>query len=105
MFPSPQDPLRPISVNLAVWRLVKERAGLDGVRLHDLRHTYASYAVMQGIPLPTVARLLGHRHVRMTLRYAHVHDAEVADAAERIGETIVRICEIPGAGSTTFDKA
>ena len=105
VFPSPQDPMRPISVNLAVWRLVKERAGLDGVRLHDLRHTYASYAVMQGIPLPTVARLLGHRHVRMTLRYAHVHDAEVADAAERIGETIVRICEIPAAGSTTLGRA
>ena len=47
---------------------------------------------MQGIPLPTVARLLGHRQVRMTLRYAHIHDAEVEAAAERIGETITRIC-------------
>ena len=60
---------------------------------------------MQGIPLPTVARLLGHSHVRMTLRYAHVHDSEVADAAERIGETIVQLCEISAAGSTTLGRA
>ena len=105
VFPSRRNPMQPISVNLAVWRLVRKEAGLEDVRLHDLRHTFASYAVMQGIPMPTVARLLGHRHVRMTLRYAHVHDSEVADAAERIGETIARICEIPGAGSTTFGKA
>ncbi len=43
---------------------------------------------MKGIPLPVVARLLGHSHVRMTMRYAHVGDREVIEAAERIGEVI-----------------
>ena len=43
---------------------------------------------MQGVPLPVVARLLGHRNVRMTLRYAHVADKDVEAAAERIGSAI-----------------
>ena len=98
VFPSKRDPARPIYKGLPLWRLVRKRAGFEDVRLHDLRHTFASYAVMQGIPLPTVARLLGHRQVRMTLRYAHVHDAEVEAAAERIGEAITQICAFPSAG-------
>ena len=95
VFPSKRDPARAISKDLRLWRLVRKRAGFEDVRLHDLRHTFASYAVMQGIPLPTVARLLGHRQVRMTLRYAHVHDAEVEAAAERVGLAIARICGSP----------
>ena len=43
---------------------------------------------MKGVPLPVVARLLGHRQSTMTLRYAHVGDREVAAAAERIGEVV-----------------
>lgn len=100
VLPSLRDPMRPISVNLSVWRLVKERAGFDGVRLHHLRQD----AAPQGISLPTVTRLLGHHHVRMTLRHVHVHDSKVADAAQRITEAIVWICEIPGTSSATFDK-
>ena len=95
VFPSKRDPARAISKDLPLWRLVRKRAGFADVRLHDLRHTFASYAVMQGIPLPTVARLLGHRQVRMTLRYAHVHDAEVEAAAERVGLAIARLCGSP----------
>ena len=68
---------------------------LAGVRLHDLRHTYASQAVMQGIPLPVVARLLGHSEARMTLRYAHVGDREIVAAADRIGQAISRALDGP----------
>ena len=46
---------------------------------------------MQGIPLPVVARLLGHAQVQMTLRYAHVSDREVEAAAERIGGVMAGI--------------
>ena len=88
VFPSPVNPGRPYGENLVLWYKVRERAGLSDVRLHDLRHTHASQAVMKGIPLPVVARLLGHSHVRMTMRYAHVGDREVIEAAERIGEAI-----------------
>ena len=73
------------SLELSLWRSVRRRAGIPDVRLHDLRHTFASHAVLQGVPLPVVARLLGHASERMTLRYAHVSDRETEAAAERIG--------------------
>ena len=56
--------------------------------LHYLSYTFASHAVMAGVPLPVVSRLLGHAQMRMTLRYAHVSDRETEAAAERIGSTI-----------------
>ena len=58
------------------------------MRLHDLRHTHASHAVMNGVPVPVVSRLLGHSNVRMTLRYAHLGDRDTEQAAERIGREI-----------------
>lgn len=85
VFPSHSDPSLPISQTMRLWFTLRKRAGLEDVRLHDLRHNYASMAVLNGVPLPTVARLLGHRSVSMTLRYAHVADREVEAAAERIG--------------------
>ena len=51
---------------------------------------------IRGVPLPTVARLLGHRQVSMTLRYAHVHDKEVEAAAERVGRVITNIWDPSG---------
>ena len=90
VFPSPLDPGRPVSSGLPLWREVRKRAGIEDVRLHDLRHTFASHAVLQGIPLPVVSRLLGHRRPSMTLRYAHVGDRETEAAAERIGVAIAR---------------
>ena len=88
LFTSPRDPAMPISGSLCLWNSVRRECGFEDVRLHDLRHTYGSQAVMQGVPLPVVARLLGHRKVKMTLRYAHVADREVEAAAERVGARI-----------------
>ena len=88
VFPSGTCPSRPQGDGLYLWYIVRRTAGLEDVRLHDLRHTVATHAVMQGIPLPIVARLLGHRRPDMTLRYTHVGDAEVEATAERIGQTI-----------------
>ena len=84
VFPSPSDPTR-ARFDISLWKKVRKQAGIEDVRLHDLRHTFASQAAMQGIPLPVVARLLGHAQVQMTLRYAHVSDRDVEAAAERIG--------------------
>ena len=92
VFPLPRDPSYPISNSRSLWFTLRKRAGIEDVRLHDLRHNYASMAVLKGVPLPTVARLLGHRNVSMTLRYAHVADREVEAAAERIGAAIARLC-------------
>ena len=88
VFPSPTDPRRPLSHNLPLWRSVRMEAGIEDVRLHDLRHSFASHAVLQGVPLPVVSRLLGHKRPSMTLRYAHVGDREIETAAERIGAAI-----------------
>ena len=90
VFPSPSKSDRPLSRNLSLWLSVRKEAGIEDVRLHDLRHTFASHAVLQGVPLPVVSRLLGHKHPSMTLRYAHVGDRETEAAAERIGVAISR---------------
>ena len=89
VFPSPRRPDKPLSDTMHLWRRARKEAGLDDVRLHDLRHTVASQAVARGVPLSTVARMLGHADPVMTLRYAHVGDRDLQAAAERIGKTIV----------------
>ena len=91
VFPSPRDPTRPLFDVLAFWHRARKEAGIDNLRVHDLRHTVASQAVANGVPLPTVARMLGHSGPTMTLRYAHVSDREVEAAAERIGKAIVTV--------------
>ncbi|MDE0173054.1 MAG: site-specific integrase [Defluviicoccus sp.] len=88
VFPSPFDPARPRSTQLRLWNRVRREAGIEDVRLHDLRHTHASHAVMNGVPVPVVSRLLGHSNTRMTLRYAHLGDRDIEQAAERIGHSI-----------------
>ena len=70
------------------WEVIRTRAGLQDVRIHDIRHSFASHAVMNGVPVPVLSRLLGHSSVRMTLRYAHLGDREIELAAERIGQSI-----------------
>ena len=90
VFPSPRDPGRPFSSDLRLWYLVRREAGIADVRIHDLRHTFASHAVLQGIPLPVVSRLLGHKCPSMTLRYAHVGDRETEAATERIGAAVAK---------------
>ena len=91
VFPSPLDPSRPHGGRLRLWYRVRRTAGIEDVRLHDLRHTFASHAVMNGVPVPVVSRMLGHSNVRMTLRYAHLGDREVEEAAERTGRVIAAI--------------
>ena len=71
------------------WRAVCEGAKLGKLRLHDLRHTAASQAIMAGENLPLVGKILGHRRHRTTAGYAHLADAHLVDAAERIGGIIL----------------
>ena len=94
VFPSPMHPDKPLSNALHFWHRARKEAGLDDVRLHDLRHTVASQAVARGVPLSTVARMLGHADPKMTLRYAHVGDRDLQAAAERIGKAIEAAMDI-----------
>lgn len=70
------------------WDAARKQSGLEDVRLHDLRHTYASFGVGTGLSLPLVGRLLGHSRSATTERYAHLADDPVRQAAEQIGSTI-----------------
>jgi len=70
------------------WRTVCVDAELGRLRLHDLRHTAASLAVMSGEGLSQVGKLLGHRRHRTTAGYAHLAVAHLVEAAEKIGGII-----------------
>jgi len=70
------------------WRRIREKAGLDDLRIHDLRHTFASQAVMNGTPLALVSKLLGHSKITTTMRYAHLADSELLEASEGIGDML-----------------
>ena len=69
-------------VNLQkAWTRIRKIAGLEDVRMHDLRHTYASVAVMSGIDPFTLKEIMGHKNLQTTLRYAHLADESVQRAA------------------------
>lgn len=91
LFPSPHAPDRPREAMKRPWMRIRKRAGLDDVRIHDLRHTFASRAVSGGAPLYVVGQLLGHTQARTTERYAHLMDDAQRDAAERIGAQLEHI--------------
>ena len=70
------------------WRRIRERAGLDDVRIHDLRHSFASMAVAGGLTLPVIGALLGHTQPATTARYAHLADDPLKQAANLTGARI-----------------
>lgn len=72
----------------SAWQMLKRRAGLPDVRLHDLRHSFASVAVMDGVSLARVGKLLGHALPETTARYAHLADDVVSEAADRVCASI-----------------
>jgi integrase len=70
------------------WEGVRKAAGLDGVHLHDLRHSFASVLVSAGASLPLVGALLGHSNPATTARYAHLMMDPQRDAVERVGSVV-----------------
>jgi len=67
------------------WKKVTQAAGLEGVHVHDLRHTFASHLVSAGVPLASVGALLGHTQARTTERYAHLADGVLRQATGQFG--------------------
>jgi integrase len=72
------------------WGIIRAAAGLDGVRFHDLRHSFASLLVGEGLSLPIIGRMLGHTKAQTTNRYAHLADAPLRDAAEKVATLVGR---------------
>ena len=70
------------------WDRVRKRAGLDRVRLHDLRHSFASRALALGESLSMIGELLGHRNAQTTARYAHLARDSVRASTAKVAESI-----------------
>jgi integrase len=81
------------------WDAVARRAGLNGVRLHDLRHTFASFGAGSGLGLPIIGKLLGHALPSTTQRYAHLDADPLRRASEAIGGRIAAALDGKRAGS------
>ncbi len=81
------------------WRRIRARAELPTTRIHDLRHTYASMAVSGGMPIQMVGRLLGHTQLQTTMRYAHLADEPVLEAAQQNAAQLSGLISPAQAGS------
>lgn len=93
------DPERPL-VNLKdPWGVVRRAAGIPDVRLHDLRHSFASTMVAGGASLPVIGALLGHRDVKTTARYAHLASDPLKAAADHVGGVIAGHLSGPEGGA------
>lgn len=99
VFPNP-DTGRPYVATHNAWHALRVRAGLSDVRLHDLRHSFASILVNSGRSLYEVQHLLGHTQIKTTERYAHLQQATLMSAANVVtnvvGQTLPR--HVKGSG-------
>jgi integrase len=88
VFPAERDNKRHYVGTPKVWEKVRAAADLADVRIHDLRHTFASFGAAGGLSLPLIAAILGHRDVKTTQQYAHLADSPVKAAADRTAAAI-----------------
>jgi len=89
LFTNPETGLPYTCIHRAFDR-ARGRAGLKTVRIHDLRHTFASLLVNAGVSLYEVQKLLGHGSVQMTQRYAHLRDTGLRDRVALVAEALAR---------------
>jgi integrase len=85
LFPG-DKPGMPLYDLKGAWKKICEAAGLENIRMHDLRHTFASHLVSTGHSLPMVGKLIGHTQASTTQRYAHLADAPLRHATEQFGK-------------------
>ena len=86
VFPSPRLPGRPLEGVRSAWARAKAAAALPPeTRLHDLRHSFASLCIDNGVPLYDVSKLLGHSSQAVTARYSHLRDDRLREAADAVG--------------------
>ena len=88
LFPSRVNPKQSVDLRQP-WEKALQAAGVDGFHWHDLRHTFASMAAMNGATLPELAALLGHKTLAMVQRYAHLSPGHTAALAERVASKMM----------------
>jgi integrase len=86
LFPGPTG--QPITTIKTFWRSVTRQAGLEGVRVHDLRHSFASVLASSGASLMLIGQLLGHTQAATTQRYSHLADSVQRETVERAAAVI-----------------
>ncbi len=92
VFPSKTDNAKPRTSITGAWITMRRRAGLpNDIRLHDLRHTYASHAIMSGETLSMTGKLLGHKSIKSTERYAHLDAAFLEKAADVVSQKVAAL--------------
>jgi integrase len=87
VFFNPRTGKPPVSIFYA-WDTIRRRAQLSDLRLHDLRHSYASFLINAGRTLYEVQRLLGHHDPKVTMRYAHLSPQSMRDAVNLVGNLV-----------------
>jgi integrase len=97
---------QPLQQLRTCWDAVCKHAGLNGVRIYDLRHTFAATGAGGGLSLPLIGRLLGHTQARTTMRYAHLGDDPLRAAADKVAAAITgagkggtKVTRLRGGGS------
>ena len=88
VFPRPDDLSKPIHGIDWFWVTIREAAGVPDLRVHDLRHSFASFGVAGGATLILLGKILGHASPQSTHRYAHLADDPVRAAATNIASAI-----------------
>lgn len=83
------------------WERIREAAGLPDLRLHDLRHNYASVLASGGASLHMIGQLLGHKRIATTQRYAHLVDSALRELTEKVSGSLVAVTAPPRAGKVT----
>ena len=92
---SEHHPDKPINDLQTTWGHIRKWAGIEDVRIHDLRHTFASNAVAMGMSLPMIGRLLGHTQTQTTARYAHLAVDPVLEAASQVADELGELLALP----------
>ena len=90
VFPASNNPQKHYTGTATFWPRIAEKAGLTDVRLHDLRHTYASNGLREGLSLVEIGRLLGHKDVKTTAQYAHLAEDQLRRGVDKSTSSLAR---------------
>ncbi len=87
VFPGHRHPSRPINLRKP-WEQALARAGIENFKIHDMRHSAASWLAQQGVSMVAIAALLGHRTLQMTKRYSHLANEHLQEVATKLGDKL-----------------